>query len=213
MGGLHMTTVKLRNIDRFRDRHGNMRYYFRRGHGNRVRLPGKPGDLVFMLAYQRALVAIEAGASQPVAAGLRKSFDELTRRYFQSPGYLMLSPASRASYRWTIEALVHTEKIGHRRVDEISRAHIEQMLVKRIETPGTAYAVLQKLRILMRYAISLGWRQDDPTLGIKRVQLGSIHSWTDQEIAAYESVWALGTPERTAFALLTPYWPAGFGRN
>ena len=59
------------------------------------------------------------------------------------------------------------------------------MLAKRIETPGAAYALLQKLRIVLRYAIALGWRQDDPTLGIKRVRLGSIHSWTDQEIAAF----------------------------
>jgi integrase len=202
MGGFRVTTIKLLHIDRFRDRHGKVRYYFRRGQGKRISLPDKPGSITFMLAYQSALVSSEKGNSQVVANATRRSFDDLIRLYFQSPSFLTLSVSSKISYRRIIDSFVRKENIGHRRVDEIKRPHVEQMLAKRIETPGAAYALLQKLRIILRYAIALGWRQDDPTLGIKRVRLGSIHSWTDPEIAAFEARWAPGTFERTAFSLL-----------
>ena len=54
----------------------------------------------------------------------------------------------------------------------------------------------------VRFAIAHHWRSDDPTLGIKRLRLGTIHTWTDEEIEAYIKVWPIGTLERTAFALL-----------
>lgn len=50
-----MTYAKLRNVDRFTDRHGKPRHYFRVGKGPRVRLPGEPGSPEFMAAYERAV--------------------------------------------------------------------------------------------------------------------------------------------------------------
>jgi hypothetical protein len=49
-----MTEVKSKHVDRFFDRHGKLRYYFRRGHGPRVVLEGKPGSPRFLAWYQRA---------------------------------------------------------------------------------------------------------------------------------------------------------------
>jgi len=34
-----MSLVHLRHVDRFTDRHGRVRYYFRRGRGKRIALP------------------------------------------------------------------------------------------------------------------------------------------------------------------------------
>jgi len=50
-----VTTVKLKYVDHFLCRHGHSRYYFRRGKGPRIPLPGKPGTAEFMSAYQQAL--------------------------------------------------------------------------------------------------------------------------------------------------------------
>lgn len=49
-----MSCPKLRNVDRFVDRHGKPRHYFRAGRGKRVRLPGEPGSAEFMLVYEAA---------------------------------------------------------------------------------------------------------------------------------------------------------------
>lgn len=50
-----MTRIKLRYVDRFIDRHGHVRHYFRRRLGPRTLLPGLPGSTEFMQAYQAAL--------------------------------------------------------------------------------------------------------------------------------------------------------------
>jgi hypothetical protein len=49
-----MTEVRLKDIDRFIDRHGKPRHYYRAGKGARVALPGQPGTPEFMLAYEEA---------------------------------------------------------------------------------------------------------------------------------------------------------------
>ena len=46
-----MTRIKLTYVDSFTDRNGHMRYYFRRGKGPRISLPGLPGSNEFMVAY------------------------------------------------------------------------------------------------------------------------------------------------------------------
>lgn len=62
--------------------------------------------------------------------------------------------------------------------------------------------MLKKLRILVRFAIDKGWRHDDPCARVKKFPEGEFHTWTDDEIAAFERRWPLGTLARTAFALL-----------
>ena len=64
-----MSTVRLRHVDRFTDRHGRVRYYFRRGKGKRLVLPGRPGTEEFMLAYQAALSGDQLPASPKLRGG------------------------------------------------------------------------------------------------------------------------------------------------
>jgi hypothetical protein len=49
-----MTSDRLQNVDRFIDRHGKPRHYYRRGKGARIPLPGNPGSTAFMTAYAAA---------------------------------------------------------------------------------------------------------------------------------------------------------------
>src|SRR5262245_53150279 len=63
-----MRTRELQYVDRFIDRHGRARYYFRRSRGfKRVVLPGLPGSSEFLAAYAAALdgaAKIEIGADR-----------------------------------------------------------------------------------------------------------------------------------------------------
>jgi hypothetical protein len=61
-----------------------------------------------------------------------------------------------------IERLIIEEKIGHRRVAEMSREHVRRILAKRSETPGAANSVLQKLKVPIHFAIDVF---ASPTLG------------------------------------------------
>ena len=50
-----MAFVRFRYITTDRDRHGNLRYYFRRPGKAKIRLRGLPGSEEFMAAYKAAL--------------------------------------------------------------------------------------------------------------------------------------------------------------
>src|SRR5215211_2196490 len=98
-----MTNIKLKHIDRFRDRHGKRRYYFRCGQGPRVPLPGRPGEPSFMQAYYAAMngLPIETPSKSRGAEG---TFDRLLKDYFSSPDFLSLNAAStQRAYRRVME--------------------------------------------------------------------------------------------------------------
>ncbi len=199
-----MTRIKLKNVDRFTDRHGKVRYFYRVGRGPRLaKLPGQPGSPEFMLAYEAAA----RGEHQPNAEQRRErgepgTFDRLVQDYLSSPDFKRLAQSTQRAYRLVIERLVHDEGIGHRLVREMKREHINRIVSKRSATPGAANDVLKKLKILIHFAIDAGWRSDDPTLRIKKFESGEFHTWTDEEIAAFETHWPVGTTARLAMALL-----------
>jgi integrase len=198
-----MTTIRLRFVDRFPDRHGKQRYYFRRGHGPRLALPGEPGSAEFMDAYKAALAGDIAAPPAEQHRGKPGTFARLTEDYFASPEYLGLASSSQRPYRLVIERWVRDEDLGHRMVKDLRREHLDRMLGRRAATPGAANDLLKKIRVLMGFAIAHRLRTDDPTLGIKRYADGAgHHTWTEDEIAQFEARWPLGTCERTAFALL-----------
>jgi enterobacteria phage integrase len=197
-----LTRIKLRYVDHFTDRHGHVRHYFRRRLGSRTLLPGLPGSTEFMQAYQAALDG--AALAAPITKrtrGAPGTFDSLVQLYLESSDFARLAPSTRRAYKLVIERLVRDENIGHRLVPQMERKHVSAIVARRKGTPGAANDVLKKLRILLRFAIDNGMRKDDPTLRIKSFAEGTFHTWTDEEIAAFEAHWPTGTRERTAFAL------------
>jgi len=196
-----VTSIKLKHLERFVDRHGKVRFYFRRGKGPRTPIHGVPGSHEFMTAYQAAL-AKPLPKAAPRFRGAEGTFDRLVQEYFTSSDYVRLTMQSQMKYRSIIERFVEQENIGHRKVSEMTRLHIQKILAKRAATPAAANDVLKKLRILIHFAIDNGWRKDDPTLRIKKYAGGEFHSWTDEEIEVYERRWQIGSKECTAFGLL-----------
>jgi integrase len=196
-----MSIVRLKYVDRFKDRHGRIRYYFRKGKGARKALPGKPGSDDFMIAYQAALDGETSvlGARSRGAAG---TFARLVQDYYGSPNFLAMSASTQRNYQLVIDRLVRDENIGHRLVAQMTRQHVQQIIGRRAATPGAAHDLLKKIKILLHFAIDNGWRKDDPTIRLKSFRLGEFHTWTEEEIAQFEAHWPIGTRERTAFALL-----------
>jgi integrase len=72
------------------------------------------------------------------------------------------------------------------------------------ERPGAANALRMALRVMMRHAIEIGLRADDPTREVRaiRIRTGGHHSWTDDEIAQFERHHPIGSRARLALALL-----------
>ena len=125
----------------------------------------------------------------------------LITSYMRSAAYLALRQTTKAGYASRIEVL--RTKHGHRTVSGLTRERIVTgILQPYADRPGAALSILKMLRVLIRYAIDIGWLKHDPSLGIKRPKIQEIRSWTNAEIETFENHWQIGTKQRLAFALL-----------
>ena len=195
-----MTRLKLRYVQRLRDRHGVVRHYFRRPGLPRRTLPGVPGSHEFMAAYQEALAAnpVPIGAAS-IKAG---SVSALVAAYYGSTEFQQLAPVTRQTYRNLCERLrtEHSDKP----VALMQREHIRRLMAAKAATPAAANALLKMLRILLAFAVEDGWRRDNPAVGIKRQRTATegFAVWSEEEIAAFEARWPFGSRARLALALL-----------
>ena len=196
-----MTTIRLKYVHAFRDRHGRARHYFRR-HGLRVPLPGLPGSTEFNDAYARALdeapAPVVIGASRTIPG----SVNAMIVGYLGSAAFHHLAPSSQAQYGRIFENM--RREHGDKSIAKLERRHVVTMLNAKAATPIGARDFLRCLRLLIAYGIGIGIRADDPTLGL-RVKLpksDGYRTWTEDDIAAVEAAYPIGSKPRLALALL-----------
>jgi enterobacteria phage integrase len=195
-----MARIKLRYVNEYIDRHGKLRRYFRRSGCRAMPLPGLPGSIEFMTAYQAALAIVSPPPPSPkhVIAG---SLAALAAGYLRSADFANLSPSSQQSYRVALKPILAAH--GHRLVRDLPKTAARHIIEEIGATrPGMANLTRAVLSKIMAYAIETGVRADNPFAGLKPYRLGTYHTWTDAEIAQFERRWPLGTRERLAFALL-----------
>src|SRR5262245_64683689 len=111
-----MTRLKLKYINEYCDRHAKVRRYFRRPGSRSIPLPGLPGSIEFMAAYQAALAVVAPPPPSPkhVIAG---SLAAVAAGYFRSADYANLSASSQRSYRVALKPILAAH--GHRLVREL----------------------------------------------------------------------------------------------
>jgi len=196
-----MTIVKLKYVNTFIDRHGRERSYFRYPKRKAVKLIGKPGSPEFMAQYNMALGFAPQQTPQPE---VMKTSTGLTTwnaavKDFLAVGLGKQGPASRM--KTTRMLNIFCRQFGHRSVQGTPVAKIEQFFADYHDRPGQHSNLLKAIRQLVKFAKRRQWIKEDPTEGIEKLELGSHHTWNEQEIAKYEERWKVGTRERTAFAL------------
>src|SRR5262249_36337389 len=122
---------------------------------------------------------------------------------YQSGAFLNLRPISRSTYRYVLEAF--RGQHGGKRIALLERRHIEDMLAAKSGKPGAQRNLLRMLKVLLSYAVEIGMRSDNPAAGVRikgAKSGGGFHTFTEDEIAAFETHFAIGTQARLAFALL-----------
>ncbi len=183
----------------FVDRHGKPRWYYRRAGHKRAPLPGLPWSPEFMRAYEAALSGkIEVGAARSKPG----SIGALIKTYYASPEFRNLSASTQATYRGILERF--GAEHGDKRVVKLRREDVKALVAKKADTPAAANNLLRMLRMLMRVALEAGWRDDDPTAGVKEIRSRSegFRTWSEEDIAQYEAKFPLGTRAHLALALL-----------
>ena len=161
-----MVTLRLRFVVSDRDRHGNVRYYFRRKGGKKVRLYGIPGSKEFMDAYALALVSV---TSRPTTGKfeLRSSFGFLCKEYFRSQTFNALNVSTRSWRRRVLEEIC--EDHGQKPYAKLQARNVRSLRDEKAGTPGAANHRLKALRALFRWAIEYDFAVDNPTRGVEPI--------------------------------------------
>lgn len=197
--GRRGVTMTLRYIQRFKDRHGVVRHYFRKPGVTRTALPGEPGSVEFMEAYQKALGAGPAAVKSKEPFGQDGSFHKLAAAYLSDVDFLRNKPSSQTIVRGILNRF--TDKHGHRQVAEMERKHVKAIISAMADTPGAANSLLRTLKSVLNFAVERGDIASNPIALMKGFKGGTHHTWTDSELAQFEAHWPLGTRQRTTYAL------------
>ena len=195
-----MARRRFKYVNQFRDRHGRLRFYFRRAGFKNVPLPGLPGSPEFMDAYQAAL----AGVPLPKTGVSMKpgTVAALVRSYLNSKAFDNHSPEFQRTRRNILERFAAEH--GDKRVALLSRRHVQAMVDAKSATPFAARNFLHSLRALLVFATDEGLIASSPTVGIKRATPKSkgFRTWNEHDIALFEARHPVRSRARLALALL-----------
>ncbi|MFC5373202.1 tyrosine-type recombinase/integrase [Brevundimonas faecalis] len=201
-----MAKIELAYVKAYKDRHGRMRYYYRRKGLPTVALSGEPGQAEFMASY----AAADARAPRPnaVLAGEAakariqpRSINALIIEYYRTTEFKELADSTKRAYRGQLDRFrtIHGSKSSL----SIETHHLEAIFIGMGETPEAAVNLRKRLRRVFRLAVRLGWRSTNPVVEteITRKRDRGIKGWSEGEIRQFEEYWAAGTRERLALAL------------
>lgn len=184
----------------YTDRHGRERIYFRRTGYKEVALSAPLYSDEFWKSYEKAV----NGPRPAIGADRNKpgSMNEVIVAYYKSADFKNLKPSTKSTYRGIIERFrkVHGEKTASR----LQARHIRQMMREKSDTPSAANNFLRILHLLMRQAIELELREDDPTQFVRKIKIktAGFKSWQETDIEAYIKAHPAGTKAHLALMLL-----------
>ena len=151
-----MAQIKLKHVNSFYGRHGKLRHLFRCPGTKSFTLPGLPGSLDFMDAYQSALARIgvktvEIGAKRTTTG----SVDAAIVKYYRSDAFTKALAAETQRMRRNI---LERFRAGHggKGIATLQRGHVLKLLEGM--TPHAQKNWLKTLRGLMLFAVADGMR-------------------------------------------------------
>lgn len=163
-------------------------YVYRVVRGRYVRMPDLPENSPeFLRAY------LEAESIVPQD----KSIASLIEVFLASASFKTRKQSTRAVWRRRLDFI--REAYGKVPVDGLQVQHVNRALQKL--SPGAARSERTIWRALMAFAVSEGWRYDNPAKDAVTARYTSIPhpAWTPEEVALFRAQWDVGTPERQAF--------------
>lgn len=184
------------NVTPYKDRHGKVRYRFRKRGLPTHHFRAQPGTEDFREEYAAAIAAVAASRAAP------HTYDALIESFYRSARWVKMKPSSQKTYRGIIERF--RAKNGSKDVRRVNAAAIDQKLGKMAATPAAANNLRKALARLHRHAIKLDWRKDNPVAATDAftIEGDGWHCWTETEIAAFDTRWPYGSKERLAKELL-----------
>jgi integrase len=179
-------------LSREMTRHGKPVWYVRR-HGKRIRIKADFGTADFEAEYQAAIT----GVPHPDKGVGRGTLAWLIERYRETTVWNTLSLATRRQRENIFRRIIETA--GAQPLARITSDVIMAGRERRAATPSQARHFLDAMRGLLRWALAAKHVRADPTANIDdppRAKTGGFPPWTEDDVAAYERRWPIGTPQR-----------------
>ena len=199
--GIEAMKVRLKYLSEDVDRHGNVRCYVRVPGKPKVRLRSQPGTPDFMDEYRAAFsLAVEAVSVKTLARG---TFGYLCNTYFGSATFRSLDKSTQDWRRRALNELVAAH--GDKRVATLRPKHVRKLRDdKRVDGDGAANIRLKAIRALFKWAVEAGEAETDPARDVQLIRYVArgFHTWSLDEIAAFERAHPIGTKARLALAIL-----------
>jgi integrase len=180
------------HLSRELTRHGRAVWYVRRN-GKRIRLRADYGTPEFDAEYQAALTATPQASKGGPAAG---TLAWLIERYREDNAWTSLALTTRRQRESFFEQILETA--GGKPIGAVTPAAIKAGIKRREKTPAQAQHFLEVMRGLFRWAIEAEKVKIDPTatVTLSRRKTDGYVPWTEEDVAAYERHWPLGTRQR-----------------
>jgi integrase len=174
--------------------HGKTVWYVRIGKGPRIRMRAAFGTPEFDAEYQAAIAGLPARqtAKDDRATG---TLAWLVERYRETGAWTNLSLATRRQRENIFKQVLKTA--GKQSIAKITTASIMAGRDRRQDAPARHF--LDAMRGLFRWAVKAKLVASDPTVGVDnppRPKTDGFAVWSDDDIAAYEKRWPIGTRQR-----------------
>lgn len=222
--GADMVTVKYQFVVEDRDRHGNVRLYFRRKDYPKVRLHETPGTPEFAQRHRDLIAKSNAGeplseedgtaaggAAQPKAP-TPGTWRWLCVQYFASSAFHELDVLTQKPRRGILESTFDepvypgaTETYADFPLSRMTAKAIRVLRDRKLATRTAANARMKAINYVFSWALSeepppvkTNPARDVPLLSIPGT---GIHSWTVDEVRQYEKTHPVGTMARLALAI------------
>ncbi len=202
--------VALKFIYRSRDRHGNLRVYFRRG-ARKIRIREPVGSAEFLAVYNNLLTS--SGDEQAPRGRRLGTLQWLVAEYMRSTRYRQLDPRTQRVRQLILESACAEPTAPNSSLlfGDVACTHITPKAVRVLrdrkrDRPEGANNRIKALRGLFAWAI-----QEEALEGIEnparsvpylKSKPGGFHSWTREEVEQFEAHHPIGSKARLAMSLL-----------
>lgn len=172
-----------------------------------IRLRERPGTPEFFAEYQRAKDVAATSRSKaeldrlPAAA---TSLRWLVLEYYKSTEFRLLGPSTQKARQGILDNICESKARGTFPFALMDDEDVCKIRDEKIDLPEAANGRLKALRQMFAFAIKKKLTKTDPTVGVGWIPTASegYHTWTVDEVRAYEQRHPIGTKARLAMSLL-----------
>lgn len=196
---------KFPNVTHFTDRHGAVRYRYRK-RGVTVALGTDYGSDDFIMRFNAAVKCITKASGQvsgkvPSASNIG-ILSNVIDSWYKSVAFVRLGSTTQYGYRNVLENLRKLH--GNKLIADLHRRHIKDIMAKKADTPNSANHDLRMLRLVLDHAVDLEIIKVNEARGVRKFSVTDTgyHTWTEAEILHFYAAYPLGTTAHTAMTLM-----------